>query len=119
TGQPSLIDIPESSITITDASENTIPISQWPNSKAVKYLGTKKSISNQKPQMEELLNKCNEFARVISCSHLNRRETQVFYWAIYRLSVGYALPTCHFSQKQLNKIQTKAHRTMVAHSGYN
>jgi hypothetical protein len=119
TGLPSLIDTPESSITITDASGNALPISQWPNSKAAKYLGTKKSISNQQPQFEELRAKCNEFARVISCSHLSRRETQVFYWAIYRLSVGYALPTCHFSQKQLHTIQTKAHRTMVAHSGYN
>jgi len=119
TGQPNLIDTPESSITITDPSGNTLPISQWPNSKAVKYLGTKKSISNQQPQFDDLLHKCNEFARVISCSHLTRRETQVFYWSIYRLSVGYALPTCHFSQKQLHTIQTKAHRTMVAHSGYN
>ena len=119
TGRPSLLDTPDTSITITDALGNALPISQWPNSKAAKYLGTKKSISNQQPQYDELLSKCNEFARITSCSHFNRRETHVFYWAIYRLSVGYALPTCRFTEKQLTKIQAKAHRAMVAHCGYN
>jgi hypothetical protein len=37
---------------------------------------------------------------------------------IYKLSVGYALPTCHFTEKELTKMQSKAHRAMVAHCGY-
>jgi hypothetical protein len=118
-GTPKLNDKPDSSITITDAIGKALPIAQWPNSKAAKYLGNRKSISNQKTQYEELLSKCNDFARITNCSHFTRRDTHVFYWSIYKLSVGYALPTCRFTERELTKLQSKAHRAMVAHCGYN
>ena len=45
-------------------------------------------------------------------------ETQCFYWAIYRLSVNYILPTTYFSKTQLHKVQAQAHRAMVGQFGY-
>ena len=119
TGRPILLDKPDTSIAITDTHGRALPITQWSNSTAAKYLGHRKSISNQQPQYDELMSKCNDFARIIGCSHFTRRETHTFYWAIYKLSVGYVLPTCHFSEKQLKQIQNKAHRTMTSHCGYN
>ena len=77
------------------------------------------SISNQKPQYQALLAKCKDFARIVKCGYLTRRDTHVLYWAIYKLSVGFALPICYFTEKELDKIQSSSHRQMVAHCGYN
>ena len=65
-----------------------------------------------------LKKKCDDLGRIIRCSHLSRTETQCFYWAIYRLSANYVLPTTYFTKSQLHNIQAKAHSAMVSRSGY-
>ena len=65
-----------------------------------------------------LKKKCDDFGRIIHCSHLSRRETQCFYWAIYRLSANYVLPTTYFTKAQLYTIQAWAHGAMVSKLGY-
>ena len=119
TGEPQLVNQPTSTITLTDTQGNPIQIQQASNQTATKYLGTHKCIGNHNKQLDVLLKKCNEFARIITCSHLTRKETQCFYWAIYRLSANYALPTTYFTAKELNKIQAKSHAAFLSKSGYN
>ena len=46
-------------------------------------------------------------------------EIGTIYQSIYRPSVGFCLPWSHFTEKELHKAQTKAHRAFVAKSGYN
>ena len=41
------------------------------------------------------------------------------YQAIYKTSVGYSLPVCHFTFKDLDKAQMPAHRTFLRKCGYN
>jgi hypothetical protein len=118
-GEPQIEDTPTVQMEIVNDKGRTLPITQWPNSKPAKYLGNKKSISNQTPQKEELKTKCDGFARVAATSNFQRRDAHVFYYAIYRLSVGYPLPTCHFTEEELQKIQSKAQRAIVASCGYN
>ena len=65
-----------------------------------------------------LKRKCKDFSRVITCSHLNWKETQCFYWAIYCLSANYVLPMTYFTKTELQQIQAQAHRAMVGRSGY-
>ena len=62
--------------------------------------------------------KCNDLGRVINGSRSSRTETQCFYWAIYRLSANYVLPTTYFSKALLHKTQAQAHSAMVSWSGY-
>jgi hypothetical protein len=119
TSAPQVVDEPNASISITDDKGMNLSIQRWPTSKAAKYLGTKKSLSYQKPQTEDLKSKCDEFARVVSTTSFQRREAHIFYWAIYYLSAGYPLPTCHFTEKELKDIQNRSHRAMVAKCGYN
>ena len=120
-GQPSLVDQPEppAPLTITGIDGNPVAITHVPSSKAIKYLGCHKCPRNQTDQQAALMKKCNDYARVINCSRLSRRGTQVFYQAIYRLSVGYPLPVCYFTFKELDKIQRKAHQAILSHSGFN
>ena len=70
TGEPKLIDKPDGTITIIDANGQELDITQWATSEATKYLGSLESLSNQKPQFEALLAKCNDFARVVKCGRL-------------------------------------------------
>jgi hypothetical protein len=118
-GDPFLITKPTTTITLKDVHGKPLTIKQWANTEAAKYLGTYKCPADQKKQYEILEAKCNEFAKIINCSHLSRKETQCFYWAIYRLSANYALPTAYFSKKELKKLQSKSHTAMVTKSGYN
>ena len=123
-GQPFLADDPDPAnpqyrLTITGRDGQASPIHFVQSSKAIKYLGCQKCPGNQTQQQQALQTKCNDYARVINCSRLSRRGTQVFYQAIYRLSVGYPLPVCYFSFKELDTIQKRAHSAMVSHSGFN
>jgi hypothetical protein len=52
-------------------------------------------------------------------STLTRKETKYFYEGIYKPSVGYPLSTTYFKEKELEKIQAKAHQAMITHCGYN
>ena len=119
TGEPILEQRPQSSITLHGSNNLPFDITQWDNSKATKYLGVYKCPSDQKKQSEFLLQRCKDFSRIVTCSHLTRRDTKCFYWAIYRLSINYALPTTYFSMKELNRLQAKLHASMLAKSGYN
>ena len=74
---------------------------------------------NQLEQLTKLQGRCDDYARVINCSRLSPRGTQVFYQAIYRLSVGYPLPMCYFTRAQLDRVQKKSHRAMLAGCGFN
>ena len=123
-GQPVMAEEPDPAnpqhrLTITSRDGNPAPIQFVQSSKAIKYLGCQKCPGNQNQQKQSLQARCNDFARVINCSRLSRRGTQVFYQAIYRLSVSYPLPVCYFTFKELDDIQRRAHSAMVSHSGFN
>ena len=120
-GEPvlSLEKNPQDPVSIVGKDGTPVQIQHVPNDVAIKYLGCLKCCANQKQQKEALQVKCDDYARVINCSRLSRRGTQVCYQAIYRLSVGYPLPVCYFTFDELDKIQRKAHGAMVSHSGFN
>ena len=105
TGRPFLVEspTPPQPLTIQDSNGESVEIQYIPNSKAIKYLGCLKAPGNQTEQLDAITSKCNDYARVINCSQLSRRGTQVFYQATYRLSVGYPLPVCYFKFKELDK----------------
>ena len=113
-GMPTLLDEQGHQITIRDTQAQPLHIQQWPNSTATKYLGVYKCIANQSKQGLILKAKCNHFAKVIQSSHLTRRETQVFYWSIYRLSANYVLPSTYFTKDELSKIQSTSHSAMIS-----
>ena len=117
-GTPTLINSPNNQIQIQDNHTQPLPIQQWPNTSATKYLGAYKCIAHQDKQAFTLKSKCNHFAKVIQASHLTRRETQVFYWSIFKLSANYVLPSTYFSKDELSKIQSASHSAMVARIGY-
>ncbi len=124
TGKPYLADTPDAANPqlpplVIEGKHQPIPIKSVPSTTAMKYLGCYKCPGNQKKQMAVLQAKCDDYARVIKCSHLSRRGTHVFYQAIYRLSMNYPLPVCYFNFRELDKIQRKAHRAMVAGCGFN
>ena len=119
-GTPSIVDTaqPPAPLRITGKHGQAVAITHVPNSKAIKYLGCHKAPMNQTQQMQVLQQKCLDYARVMNSSRLSRRGSQVFYQAIYRLSVGYPLPVCYFTKAQLDTIQAKAHTAMLQHMGY-
>jgi hypothetical protein len=123
-GKPSLVEDPyprqpQYPLTIQGKNNQPVQIEFVPSSQAIKYLGCQKCPGNQKQQQAALQAKCDDYARVINCSKLSRRGTQVFYQAIYRLSVNYPLPVCYFTFKELDKIQRKVHQAMVSGCGFN
>jgi hypothetical protein len=110
---------PENQLIVQDKSNNRVTIRHIPNNEATKYLGCWKAPQGQNQQKAALTKKCNDYARIINCSTLTRRETKYFYEGIYKPSVGYPLPTTYFTEKELDKIQAKAHQAMITHCGYN
>jgi hypothetical protein len=85
-----------------------------------KTLGHYKEPSgNQTKQYQVLLEKSNNAGIFVQCSALNRRETWTYYFAIYLPSIGYPLPNCHFSRKQLHTIQSKGMSAIFAKCGFN
>jgi hypothetical protein len=110
---------PDNQLIVQDKNQNRVIIRHIPNDEATKYLGCWKAPQGQKQQKEALKKKCDDFARIINCSTLTRKETKYFYEGIYKPSVGYSLPTTYFTEKELEKIQSKAHQAMITHSGYN
>lgn len=120
-GKPIMVthENPEDQLVVQDKHQNRVTIQHTPNNKAIKYLGCWKAPQGQTQQKEELMRKCNGYARTINCSTLTRKETSYFYEGIYKPSVGYPLPTTYFKESELEKIQAKAHQAMVTHSGYN
>ena len=104
---------------INDSAGNPIPIKQKSVTEAAKYLGCQKAPANQKAQQESLEKKCKDFARVVNCSSLTRRDAKCFYYAIYNPSIGYPLPMTYFTHDELHKIQMPSHHAMTCKMGYN
>jgi hypothetical protein len=69
---------------------------------------------DQVRQRAELQSKCGKAADFISRSPLNREEAWTYYFAIYLTSVGYPLPSCHFTKTTLDRIQRKVMSSMIA-----
>lgn len=120
-GKPVMTDTEQApaDLTITDAQGNPVSIGYVRNSEAIKYLGCHRAPKGQATQAHVLQVKCDAYAKVLNCSQLNRRESNAFYHAIYKSSVGYSLPVNYFTFKELTTIQSKSHRAMVAGCGYN
>ena len=120
-GAPVMVDedTPPAPLNITGKHGQAVTITHVKSSRAIKYLGCHKSPMNQREQLQKLQEKCDDYARVVNCSRLSTRGCQVFYQAIYRLSVGYPLPMCYFTLAELNRIQKKSHRAMLAGCGFN
>ena len=87
---------------------------------AHKTLGHYKDPNGAQIQQRKVLKeKCAKAAAFINCSPLNREEAWTYYFAIYLPSVGYPLPSCHFSKAVLDKIQRSVMSSMIAKCGYN
>jgi hypothetical protein len=110
---------PSDQLIVQDKHETRVTIQHTPNNEAIKYLGCWKAPQGQKQQKEATKRKCDEFARIINCSTLTRKETRYFYEGIYKPSVGYPLPITYFKAKELEKMQAKAHTAMITHCGFN
>jgi len=59
------------------------------------------------------------FSWRVAPSPCNRLDSWYFYTAIYLPSVGYVLPNCFFTKKEMSTIQQAALRSYLAKSGYN
>ena len=97
-----------------------VKIQHRSNFEAHKTLGTHKSPSGrQKKQRDVLRQKSDDFARVVKCGHISRKEATAFYRAIYLTSMGYPLPVCFFNKSELSRIQQKAMVALKSKMGYN
>ena len=87
---------------------------------AYKTLGCWKAPGGaQTKQYEILLTQCQNHARIISTSALTRREAWTYYFSMYLTSVGYSLPVCHFTFKQLEELEKQILPAIIAKCGYN
>ena len=114
----SVDDEPPFPLKVKDSHGNPVPVTHVPNSQAIKYLGFLKCIGNQTQQKAALMEKADDYARVVNCSPLSRRGANIFYRGIYKLSVDYVLPLTYFSEKELGEVQKKAHTAFVTKCGY-
>ena len=111
-------DHPPAPLQVQSAKGEIVTIEHVPSSKPIKYLGKPECIGNQKKTKENMKSKADGYARVANCSPLNRKGAHIFYRGIYKPSIDYLLPTTHFTYKELNKIQSKAHQAFVSKCGY-
>ena len=119
-GKPSLIDKPEiPPIQVTNSEGNTLSIDQWKNSKATRYLGCHECPANKTQHYESIVKKCKDFKRVLQSCYLTSREATIFYWSIYRPSVSYSLPICHFTFQQLEKAHRATEIAFMQRMGFN
>jgi hypothetical protein len=114
-----LINKPDSTLVLQDPMGQPLQIEERSYDKAAQYPGGKKLPSSKTPQFIAFKAKCDNHGRVINCSHLNRTEAQTFYFMIYQLSAGYALPTSYFTELELKRAQMKSHTAFVTKMGYN
>jgi hypothetical protein len=85
-----------------------------------KTLGHHKAPSGANTTQLQVLHACsNSNAKMVSTSPCNRMDSWFYYTAIYRTSIGYFLPNCFFSKKELDKVQQAALRAFLAKCGYN
>lgn len=69
-------------------------------------------------QRKVLDDKCRDYARIVKSSPFNRREANMFYRSIFLSSVGYCLATTHFSESDLDQIQSAPTCALLQKSGY-
>lgn len=121
TGDPILATdkTPPFPLQVHDDKGGLVEIEYVPSDQALKYLGFKKCIANQKDQKEAIKTTADGYARIVNTSSLNRHSTETFYRGTYEPSVGYVLPLCYFSQDELSQIQKKAHVALLNGCGYN
>jgi hypothetical protein len=85
-----------------------------------KTLGHFKAPAGQnRTQLQRLRSSSDSYAKLVATSPCNRMDSWYFYTAIYLKSLGYVLPNCFFSHKQLHKVQQSALRAFLAKCGYN
>ena len=87
---------------------------------AHKTLGHYKEPSgNQRKQYYALKAKSDKAAKFVACSPLDRRMAWTYFFVCYLPGVGYPLPNCYFTFKELSTVQRKAYRAMFAKCGFN
>ena len=106
-------------IFVEDGVGHRVEMLHQPSNVEIKYLGCHKAPLSNRLQLQAIAAKCDDFARIAKTSVLTRLEAHLMYQAIYRLSVGFPLPMCYFTFKELDRAQKKAHRAMVSKCGYN
>ena len=119
-GAPTLsLDPPPAPLQVQDSNGNNVSMEHVPSNQPIKYLGYLECIGSKTGALEKIKATADDYARVINCSALNGRKTHIFYRGIYKLSVEYVLPLTHFTFKELEQVQKKAHQAIVLKSGYN
>ena len=118
-GQPVLESKPQvPPLVVKDDQGTSTAITQWKNDEAQRYLGCWESPSGKKEQLKVLHTKCTDFVRIVNSCYLTKREASLLYHAIYRLSVGFALPMTHSTYAQLNKLHRPPERAFIRKMGY-
>ena len=121
TGKPLLFNHPQAEITLIDNMVQPLQINQWMNDRASKYLGHQESLPNRIPQLNALTKKCDGH-ECLSDPLLPLEQIGSTHLLSGNLSSECGmvlLPCSHFTEKELQKAQTKAHRAFIAKSGYN
>jgi len=96
-----------------------ININQLANDECHKLLGCYKCPTGKlETQAKILLQKCNDFAKVVNSSSLSRHDSLIFYRHIYIPSVSYPLSSTAFTEKQMDAIQRRANRSLSQSCGY-
>ncbi len=104
---------------LRDGSGRTVTIESKSNYASHKTLGCYiEPRGNLSGMKKHLRAKMAEFYRILASSALNRREAWTFYFAIYLPSIGYPLPLCHFTHKELTTIHRKVMSEIIARSGF-
>ena len=104
---------------VTTSQGNKVRIKQLCTNKSHKLLGCHKApTGNSDSQYYSIKTKCDDYAKVIQSSCLTRLEAKVFYRHIYIPSVSYPLSTSHFTESDLNAIQSSANKAIFRHCGY-
>jgi len=96
-------------IVVTDGEGYQLEMKHQPSNVENKYLGGFKAPDSNRQQLQAITAKCDDFAQIANTSSLTRLEAHLMYQAIYHLSVGFPLPMCYFTFKELDRAQKKAH----------
>ena len=74
---------------------------------------------NHATQLKVLRTHSDAMSKLVATSPCNRTDSWFFYTAIYLPSIGYVLPNCFFTEKELLKVQKAALRAFLAKCGFN
>jgi hypothetical protein len=121
TGEPTMVDnpTPPVPVTVVNTRGEVVEIEHVPVSKEIKNLGCQSCPQNKSAQLKQIRKGCRGMAKACINSPLVHREAHCMYQAIYKTSVGYPLPMCHFTYKELDKAQLPAHTAFLRKCGYN